>query len=353
MGAWFIVGIVLVLTVVSVLAVFAVRATALTVSPCPLALEPKPRPPPLEPLAAPLEPLFRGTRVPARVVFTYFAKTEQDLEPSLRAALNSWRVDEDAFSPKIVYYNDAAAREFLVRHMPDAAQAWDALVPAAFKADVFRACEIYLHGGLYCDIKCTRVAPYASLIGRHGTVAVDRSGLGLWNGCFAAPPGAPWVGETIQRTLANVRARTYATSGLDITGPTLMGRAFRAFVGFSDASASCEFMRADVLRGPPGADWGAARDWGDGAHEEVDVKSSSASHGLRVLAMRVSNSDYFDVVSGPGTGAGTAKQVVAFKTTNDTYRKSRQTPNPVSNYTFAYNNRLVYYPLPPSFSSPP
>jgi hypothetical protein len=291
---------------------------------------------------------FPGTRVPARVVLTYFAETVEDLEPSLRTTVDSWRTDEDGVQPEIVYYNDAAARAFLVRFLPDAAEAWDVLVPAAFKADVFRACEIYVRGGLYCDIKCTRIAPYSSLIGFHGTVTVERNEQGLWNGCFAAPPGAPWVGATVVRALDNVRARTYATGFLDITGPTVMGRAFCAFVGRSDATGSCEFLRADVQRGEPGADWnggesGVSLDWG--GDDETGRDQPCRGRGLRILGMRASNSDFFDVVSGPGCSF--SRSHVAFKTGNRAYVQSRRAPDPVSNYGFAFENNLVYYPLPP------
>lgn len=360
-GAWVGVAVVLVLAVVCVWVFFVARAPRPSPSPSSspsssdvnsdpsdaaaasqlspvLAL--RPQPPPLVPFAAPRIQPFAGTRVPARVVFTYKESSLDDLEPSLRAAVDSWRADEDGVRPHIVYYNDADARAFLARHVPDAAVAWDALVPAAFKADIFRACEIYVYGGLYCDIKCTRVAPYAALIGPQGTVTLERNELGLWNGCFAAPPGAAWVGAAIVQALANVRARSYATTMLDITGPTNSGRAFRVALGLPEASGSCEFMRADVQRGPPDADWTSARatQAGDAGSENERRENGD---GIRVLAMRVSNSDFFDIVSGPsGNRARTA-----FKTGIRVQR--RDSLDPVSNYGFAYRNGLVYYPLPP------
>lgn len=256
---------------------------------------------------------FPRSRVPARVVVTFTARTLYDLEPSLRASVDSWRIDSQRVAPSIVYYNDAQAREFLALHFADekAVDAWDILVPGAYKADLFRACEIFVNGGLYCDVKCTRIAPYAALVGERGTVALEHSGLGLWNGCFAAPPKAPWVGAYVRRILANVKERSYGMNLLDITGPVAMGRSFRSFAGFSDASASCEFLRS-------------RNDW----------------QGIRILAMRVPDTDFFDVVSSESTRSSVQP---AFERRNPHYLKSRRGDDPVSSYTYAYKHRRVYH----------
>jgi mannosyltransferase OCH1-like enzyme len=264
---------------------------------------------------------FPGTAVPARVVCTYFAHTEHDLDKTLQESLNSWRSDKTGIKPDIIYYNDTHARAFLAQHFAQegAAQAWDALVPGAYKADVFRMCEIFVNGGVYCDIKCRRIAPFAALVGSHGTITLERHELGLWNGFFAAPPRAAWVGACITRILANVRNRAYGTSMLDITGPSAMGRSFRAHAGLSDTTTSCEFVRTS---------------------DKADKTKDWQQHGesIRILAMRASNSDFFDIVSGPF-----ALQP-AFRSGDAAYFATRRNKDPKSCYGHAYSNQLVYAP---------
>jgi len=51
------------------------------------------------------------------------------------------------------FYTDDDMREFLVTHFPsEVVEAYDALLPGAFKADLFRYCALLIHGGLYADI---------------------------------------------------------------------------------------------------------------------------------------------------------------------------------------------------------
>ena len=217
---------------------------------------------------------FRGTRIPRRVVVQFVQPALANNISEVRAAAESWRVDADSAEARtcgggveLVYYGDASARAFLATHFGKrATDAWDALRPGAFRADLLRYCELYVHGGVYADIKCTRLAPYPDLLGPDGTLVLDiaDSGSGLWNGFFAAPPRAPWLKNAIRRVLANVEARAYGTNrlGLDITGPTVACRAVRESVALrADAQAhakahaqahddsSCEFLRHDGTKG--------------------------------------------------------------------------------------------------------
>lgn len=260
---------------------------------------------------------FPGTKVPARVVCTFYVPNVQQLDRTLQESLNSWRTDETGFKPDIVYYNDTHAREFLAHHFAQegGAKAWDALVPGAFKADVFRICEIFVNGGLYCDIKCTRIAPFAALVGSHGTITLDQLEMGLWNGFFAAPPRAVWVGACVARILANVRNRSRGTSMLDITGPSAMGRSFRVQASLPENTTSCEFVRKATLD-----DWS----W------------YQQSERIRIIAMRASDTSMFDVVS------GLFAPQAAFRTDNEAYRVPRRVDNPKLHYGFAYENNLMY-----------
>jgi len=51
------------------------------------------------------------------------------------------------------FYTDEESREFLKTHFPiEVLEAYDALLPGAFKADLFRYCALLIHGGIYADV---------------------------------------------------------------------------------------------------------------------------------------------------------------------------------------------------------
>jgi hypothetical protein len=59
-----------------------------------------------------------------------------------------------------VLFDDAAASAFVAEHFsPDLAQTFDAFAVGAHKADFFRYCYLFVHGGIYLDIKTQLVRP--------------------------------------------------------------------------------------------------------------------------------------------------------------------------------------------------
>lgn len=208
---------------------------------------------------------FRDTHIPLRVVTTFRAESIEDLSPELRATLLTWTQDPHEQRVQLVYYSDADCLRFLEQHYPPVvAEAWAALIPGAYRADLFRYAEIFLNGGVWIDVKNTRLAPFSTFLHANsalGALVLEPWGTGLWNGLFAAPPGAPWLAHALRRTLKNVIAQAYPSSKLDISGPTVLCRGVRDWLlraapqlvqqhcedpeAFSSCG-SCEAMRSQV-----------------------------------------------------------------------------------------------------------
>ena len=54
---------------------------------------------------------------------------------------------------KIKYYSDKGSREFIKNnYSKDIINAYDSLIPGAYKADLFRYCVLYKYGGIYSDL---------------------------------------------------------------------------------------------------------------------------------------------------------------------------------------------------------
>lgn len=51
------------------------------------------------------------------------------------------------------FYLDSDIEAFLSTHFPpEVKEAYDALIPGAFKADLFRYCVLFVYGGVYADV---------------------------------------------------------------------------------------------------------------------------------------------------------------------------------------------------------
>jgi mannosyltransferase OCH1-like enzyme len=51
------------------------------------------------------------------------------------------------------FYDDEDAKAFLSLHFPgEISEAFNAIIPGAFKADLLRYCLLFIYGGVYADV---------------------------------------------------------------------------------------------------------------------------------------------------------------------------------------------------------
>lgn len=114
------------------------------------------------------------------------------------------------------FYDDEAIIKFLRMHFPSEIQeAYDAIMPGAFKADFFRYCVLLIEGGVYADIDVfLSVDLDLTFVGDVGFMTVvDEPGAKhnhrscLWNGFIAVAPGHPFISKTIEMVVNVVRNR--------------------------------------------------------------------------------------------------------------------------------------------------
>jgi GR25 family glycosyltransferase involved in LPS biosynthesis len=128
------------------------------------------------------------------------------------------------------WYTDEDCLQFLKDEFePEVAEAFDALVPGAFKSDLWRYCILYKRGGVYFDAKFQIIAPFASLLKRESEIFVKDSGYGNWNNwvynaVMASPPGNPNFRKCIDDILEAYRGKLLRRGALDVTGPEMLGR---------------------------------------------------------------------------------------------------------------------------------
>lgn len=90
------------------------------------------------------------TRIIPRIVHqTWFEQLSPTKYPNMSRLVQSFVRSGWEYK----FYTDAQAGDFLTEHFPkEIREAYDALRPGAFKADLFRYCVLLIHGGVYADV---------------------------------------------------------------------------------------------------------------------------------------------------------------------------------------------------------
>jgi len=125
-------------------------------------------------------------------------------------------------------FDDDDCREFIQDNFSsDVLQAFDSLIPGAYKADLWRYCILYIYGGIYLDIKfhCTNGFKLLALT-EEEYFARDRPEGCLYNGFIAVLPKNEILLKCIHQIISNVKTKYYGDRDLFITGPGLLGSYF-------------------------------------------------------------------------------------------------------------------------------
>jgi hypothetical protein len=126
------------------------------------------------------------------------------------------------------FYDQHAIRAFLRQHMEaDVLQAYDCLLPYAYRADLARLCLLHEYGGAYADLS---VFFHDALPLESGKLVVfrDRAVHAPWivsNTIIGAPARLPAFEAAIRMIVAHCHQRYRGVSALCPTGPVLFGKA--------------------------------------------------------------------------------------------------------------------------------
>lgn len=184
------------------------------------------------------------------------------LPPKMAECVERLTRDNPEFEHRL--FDDADCRAF-IRDNYDAnvLDAYDRLVPGAYKADLWRYCVLYKTGGVYLDIKfqCEPGFSLMELTKETETFVLDRPygdlsmplevnlavinannfydqlpkytegmwknrQIGLYNAVMATIPGNPVLYECIEQIVKNVKNEYYGHGCLYPTGPGLLGEKY-------------------------------------------------------------------------------------------------------------------------------
>jgi mannosyltransferase OCH1-like enzyme len=161
-------------------------------------------------------PLYRRdpSRLIPRIIHqTWYEDLTKEDYPNMSRLKESFR--QSGWEYK--FYSDADAEEFLLTHFPpEVLEAYKALIPGAFKADLFRYCALLIYGGVYADVDIVleskldiSIEPDIGFM-----VPMDEPDACVWQGLIAAAPGHPFLAKAIETVVNQVRNR-YTTIDID------------------------------------------------------------------------------------------------------------------------------------------
>jgi mannosyltransferase OCH1-like enzyme len=162
-------------------------------------------------------------QIPANIFQTWENKR---LPPLMFNAIKKIR----RFNPRFKYrlYDNNECREFIKNNFDhEVLNAYDTLIPGAYKADLWRYCILYKLGGIYLDIKYIPINGFrfVNLLEKEHFV-LDWGGGGVYNALLVCKAGNEILLKAINQIVQNVKDKFYGNSCLDPTGPNLLGKFF-------------------------------------------------------------------------------------------------------------------------------
>jgi mannosyltransferase OCH1-like enzyme len=139
----------------------------------------------------------------------------------------------------IYIFDEQEAAEFIENNfIPDVLNAYNSLIPKAFKADLWRYCVLYKFGGIYQDIKLMPKGDltYHELLSDNFYVR-DRNNYDIWNAFIISKPRNSILKKSINKIVQNVKIKFYGRKDLEVTGPALL-RSFFSDEELQKAKAS-------------------------------------------------------------------------------------------------------------------
>ena len=154
--------------------------------------------------------------------------TKQNIPLSMYTAINNIRTTNPEFNHFL--FDDNDCRNFIKTHFkPEVLNAFDSLIPGAYKADLWRYCVLFIAGGVYIDIKFKMTNKFKLIhLIKNEHFVLDTDKKGLYNAFMICRPGNDFLFKAINMIVQNVKLKFYGNSYLEPTGPLLLAKVVSA-----------------------------------------------------------------------------------------------------------------------------
>lgn len=172
-----------------------------------------------------------------KIIFQTF-KTE-NLSPQFQALVNTWKEKNPNYEYR--FFNDADCDSFIRANFDERIyKAYKRIIPGAYKADMWRYCVLYVHGGVYADIDTICLNPIDNFVkpGVEFMSVVDfNPGVekyNLFNTFIASVPKFQPLLDCIHQIAYDIERYTIYMSKLDLCGPGLLGKKINRYLNLPE-----------------------------------------------------------------------------------------------------------------------
>ena len=164
---------------------------------------------------------FINQIIPLHVYQTWYTK---NLPPLMNTCREELKRQNPAFTFHL--YDDNECAEFIKKHFTiQVFNAYNSLIPGAYKADLWRYCVLFVKGGIYLDIKLCTVNGFKLIqLTTKEHFVKDRPTNSIYNAFIVCKPRNKLLLNSINTIVQNVRNKYYGNGPLDPTGPGLIGQ---------------------------------------------------------------------------------------------------------------------------------
>jgi len=181
------------------------------------------------------------TKIPRNIFQTWETK---ELSSGFLKLTQTWKDKNLNYSYFLFDSNDR--ENFIKKHFSiNVYNAYNRIIPGAFKADLWRYCVLYIFGGVYIDIDTICINSIDKFLNEdvEFITPVDLnncSTIGTHNlfcSFIASIPKHPILLNCINRIVSNVENNIIPFSNLDFSGPGILGRSTNTFLNLNEETS--------------------------------------------------------------------------------------------------------------------
>jgi mannosyltransferase OCH1-like enzyme len=164
--------------------------------------------------------------IPLTIYQTWYTK---DLPPVMQKVVDQLKIQNPEFTFEL--YDDNDCREFIrLNFSEDILHAYDALIPGAYKADLWRYCILYKNGRIYMDIKLSCINGFKLIelcesehyVLDREVFSIFNTPLPIYNAFIICRKNNPFLLAAIHSVVKNVQKKYYGFSALYPSGPGML-----------------------------------------------------------------------------------------------------------------------------------
>ncbi len=168
--------------------------------------------------------------IPLKIWQTWHDKNISD---SMQKNINNIKVENPEFEHNLFDIDQCEA--FIRDNFPtEVYTSYNDLIPFAYKADLWKLCCLYIHGGIYIDVKMQFVDGFKliSLIDKEyyvfdGTFTENNILFNsIYNGFMVCKKNSSFLLNAINQLVENVKNRRYCATQWAVSGPQMLGKLF-------------------------------------------------------------------------------------------------------------------------------